>query len=141
MPGEAAAGGVEEARPEGHPGVAAAVEAWRARAAANPWLEDWPVLIDGVRVRRLAMGSDAAACRVELLDGDGHRLPVARGFDAGWAWLAAAGGRSVSIFGELGGTGPGDTLALRPLALLDAAGRHLAAARDGGATPLLRATG
>jgi hypothetical protein len=80
----------------GHASAAAALDAYAAALAANPWLEEFPLaLADVVPVRdgNLWLARDAA----------GDALPLHPRFDGGWSLLALAGGGPVGLFGEWDG--------------------------------------
>ena len=76
-------------------GVAAALDAWAAALAADPWLRSWPVVLTDV---------------VPVVDGDGWWLVDASGSlplrGAGeWELLAASGGHPVTVLVEVGPRG------------------------------------
>ncbi|HEY2795266.1 MAG TPA: SWIM zinc finger family protein [Micromonosporaceae bacterium] len=71
--------------------VAQALTAYAAALAGDPWLDSWPVLIDGV----LVPGSPW-----HLVDGDGDALPVRTRAGEPWHIVAAAAGRSAGIAAE-----------------------------------------
>lgn len=89
-----------EGAPAGAVGVAAALAGWSAAVAAEPWCENVPMLLGGVRL------TDDR----HLVDADGDALPLSAGHDEPWWLLAASGGRPVTLAGEYG---PGG---FRPLA-------------------------
>ncbi|HET7460013.1 MAG TPA: SWIM zinc finger family protein [Longimicrobium sp.] len=89
----------------GHPSVDAALAAYAAALAVQPWVEPFPLaLASAVPVR----DGEGWAMR----DEDGDVLPLARGFGRGWELAAVAGGRPVALFGEWDGD------RLRPLGAL-----------------------
>lgn len=82
-------------RPEGFT-VAGARAAWRDALTADPWLEQWPVILAG----RLTAAPDAG---FGLQDAAGDRLAL-RG-DACWRAAAVAGGDECLVLGELATSG------------------------------------
>ena len=87
-------------------GAQAALSAVSQAVAANPWLEEWPVVLSAA----VPDGRDGGAWSVETADG---ALPLGGGEDARWRLLAVSGGRPVSLFGLWNGD------ALLPLAAGD----------------------
>ncbi len=88
----AAAGDTE---PAGQ-GIAAAVAAYAAARAANPWLTLFPMLLAEVIVEPAPGGW-------RLRDGHGRLLPLPASFGHGWQLLALAGDRPLTLFGEWDG--------------------------------------
>ncbi|WP_037497764.1 SWIM zinc finger family protein [Solirubrobacter soli] len=92
-------------------GVGGAGDALRAAAAAiaaNPWLEEWPVVLRSA----VPDGRDGGAWTVRAPDG---ALPLGGSPGARWRLLAVSGGRPVSLFGLWDGA------TLTPLAAGDGA--------------------
>jgi hypothetical protein len=100
--------------------VASALDAWGAALAANPWLEEYPVLLQGVRP--LHSGGEW-----RVRDAEGSLLPLPRGFERGWQLLALSGGGPLPLFGEWNGQ------CLTPLAVWSAGGFYPLASSGGGA--------
>jgi hypothetical protein len=69
-----------------------ALRGWAAALAGDPWLRDWPVLVEAVPVRDVAGWW--------LVDADGS-LPLAAAEDDGWALLAASGGYPLPMLAEI----------------------------------------
>jgi hypothetical protein len=79
----------------GYETIFAAVAAYAAAMARNPWIEQFPILLTNVTpVRR----NDVWA----LNGGDEHVLPIHSSVDA-WAILAISGGHPLALFGEWDG--------------------------------------
>ncbi|MEO8286036.1 MAG: SWIM zinc finger family protein [Chloroflexota bacterium] len=76
--------------------IAAAIEAYAAALALNPWLNRFPVLLGDV----VPMHEGE---RWWVRDGDGHALPLTPRFAGGWQFLAVSGGHPVTLFGEWNG--------------------------------------
>jgi hypothetical protein len=72
--------------------VAAALSGYAVALAGDPWLERWPVLLDGV-VPTLGGG------RWHVVDAAGAGLPLRRDADP-WPLVAAAGGGPLALAGE-----------------------------------------
>ncbi|MGW0180628.1 DUF5691 domain-containing protein [Nocardia sp. NPDC003345] len=75
--------------------VAAALDAFAAAAAADPWLESWPVLLRDVIPTRAGAG-------LLLAEPGGSALPLSSA-DERWQLLALSGGRPVTVFGTWNG--------------------------------------
>ncbi|MCX0271385.1 SWIM zinc finger family protein [Nocardia zapadnayensis] len=88
---EAAATPAEPAETAGSGTVAAALTDFATAAAADPWLESWPVLLRGVTPVR--QGEDWL-----IGESDGTALPLAEPAQP-WRLLALSGGRPVTVFG------------------------------------------
>jgi hypothetical protein len=81
--------------------VDAAMREYAAALAADPWLERWPMVLDGV--------VPVEAGRSWSLVDETGGLPVDPAVGAPWRLVAAAGGRPLTVAGEWSATG------LRPL--------------------------
>jgi hypothetical protein len=79
-----------------YPDSEAMLKAYADALAANPWLEQFPVLIDQV-VPVYESG------RGYLLDSGRNVLPIAREFGSIWKLLALSGGTPMQLFGEWDG--------------------------------------
>jgi len=79
------------ARPDGAGGVAALLNDWAAALAQDPWLTEWPALLDGTPV--------VAEHRWHLADSAGEALPLL-GEECLWPLLAVSGGHPVTVAGE-----------------------------------------
>ena len=84
------------APPCGYGSVTAALEAYTAALAELPWLEEFPLPLEGV----VPLNLDGQWL---LRDEAGHVLPIAPDFTRGWHLLALSGGHPVTIFGEWDG--------------------------------------
>jgi hypothetical protein len=85
--------------PAGLPGCSSLVEATAGYAAALarfPWLERYPLALNGVRP--LYENGEWSVC-----DSAGRCAPLTRGFLHGWTLLALSGGRPLGLFGEWNG--------------------------------------
>ncbi|MFL5542776.1 MAG: SWIM zinc finger family protein, partial [Longimicrobiaceae bacterium] len=80
----------------GYPSAAAAVAAYAAALAAQPWLEAFPFPLAAVTPVR---GGEGWAVR----DAEGVVLPLAGRFARPWELLALSGGRPLALFGEWDG--------------------------------------
>lgn len=98
--------------------IAAAVEAYAAALAADPWLELFPLPLQAVVPIRVG---DGWAVR----DAEAHLLPLSPRFEWAWELLAMSGGHPLILFGEW----DGDTLL------------PLSACAEGRFCPLARAPG
>jgi len=92
----------------GSGGADAALRTVAAAVAANPWLEEWPVVL----AEAIPDGRDGGPWRAFTVDG---ALPLGGSEAARWRLLAVSGGRPVSLFGLWNGE------ALKPLAAGDGA--------------------
>ncbi len=83
---------------DGFPGrdIATAVADYAAARAANPWLRLWPMLLSGVFV-------EPAPAGWRLRDRSGRLLPLPPRYGHGWALLALAGDRPLTLCGEYDG--------------------------------------
>jgi hypothetical protein len=88
--------------------IAAALDAYAAALAHNPWLEHFPMLLQTVIPVRQAESKTALWAALDAT-GAVQALPFAPRFEAGWQLLALSGGRPLSLFGEWDGN------ALHPL--------------------------
>lgn len=77
--------------------IDAAIEAYAAAIALNPWLERFAMLLKDVIPQRVGE-------KWRVRDIDGKTLPMSPGFGVGWQMLALSGGAPVTIFGEWNGT-------------------------------------
>ncbi|HWQ35078.1 MAG TPA: SWIM zinc finger family protein [Blastocatellia bacterium] len=77
--------------------LAAAVEAYAAALARNPWLERFPFVLQSVVPLRDEAG------RWLVRDEQNHALPIHPGFERGWELLALGGGRAIDLAGEWDG--------------------------------------
>jgi len=82
-----------EGPPRGYPSLDAAAGAFSAALARNPWLEQFPMLLDAVVPVRRAGGW-------ALLDEERCAVPLSA---AGWRLLALSGGHPIALFGEWDG--------------------------------------
>ncbi|MFL5384566.1 MAG: SWIM zinc finger family protein [Longimicrobiaceae bacterium] len=98
----------------GHATADAALAAYAAALAVQPWLEAFPLALSSAVPVRDGQGW-------AMRDGEGGVLPLATGFGRGWELLALSGGRPVALFGEWDGD------RLRPLGTL-AGGRFVSLA-------------
>jgi SWIM zinc finger len=80
----------------GHATLAEATAAYARALAANPWLEEFPLAVRGVR----PMPADG--CWIAR-DAEDRALPLAPRFASGWTLLALSGGDPVDLFGEWDG--------------------------------------
>ena len=87
-------------------GVAEALRSVATALAANPWLDEWPVVLRDA----IPDGRDGGDWIASTADG---ALPLGGPIDARWRLLAVSGGRPVSLFGLWNGA------ALTPLAAGD----------------------
>ncbi|HEX6499746.1 MAG TPA: SWIM zinc finger family protein [Micromonosporaceae bacterium] len=78
--------------PAGGDSVSEALDGYSAALAVDPWLERWPMLLDGV--------CPVHAGRWHLVDGKGDGLPVRGDGPQPWRLVAAAGGRPVTVAAE-----------------------------------------
>ncbi|MFJ4696759.1 MULTISPECIES: SWIM zinc finger family protein [unclassified Streptomyces] len=88
-------------RPRGLP-LAEAAERYGALLAEDPWLDSWPVTLDGVIPVRGPDGWQLAE------PSTGTALPLPRSFTSTsglWRLLATSGGRPLRVFGECGHRG------------------------------------
>ena len=95
--------------------IAAAVAAFAAGRAANPWLRLFPLLLGDVFVEPAPSGW-------RLRDRGGRLLPLPPRFGHGWQLLALAGEQPLTLFGEYDGA------MLTPLSVLHNAHWHNLAA-------------
>lgn len=72
------------------------VEAYSAALAKNPWLPEFPFLLDGVIPTR--HGKDWV-----LLEDSGLAIPLSETFDHQWALMALSGGYPIQVGGEWNG--------------------------------------
>ena len=87
-------------------GVGEALRSVATALAANPWLDEWPVVLRDA----IPDGRDGGDWIASTADG---ALPLGGPIDARWRLLAVSGGRPVSLFGLWNGT------SLTPLAAGD----------------------
>ena len=78
-------------------GVAEALRSVATALAANPWLDEWPVVLRDA----IPDGRDGGDWIASTADG---ALPLGGPIDARWRLLAVSGGRPVSLFGLWNGT-------------------------------------
>lgn len=90
--------------------VGAARDAWAAAIAADPWLDLWPVAVNG----RVGVRPDSRTPRFALVDGEGVGLQVTGPEALLWQAAAISGGAPATWFGEMRPDG------FNPLALVDA---------------------
>lgn len=89
-------------RPRGHQGMDSFMQEWARQLAANPWLDEYPVLLEEVR---------PGAAADHLVDGQGLCVPLHPGYTGYWRLAAVSGGEPLAVFGEWNG------YVLRPLTL------------------------
>jgi hypothetical protein len=91
-------GPVEEMPGEmpGPGGIVEATQGYAAALACYPWLERFPLLLNGAT-------PFAQAGEWLVADGQGRWLPLSRSFLHPWTLLAMSGGRPLGIFGEWNG--------------------------------------
>jgi hypothetical protein len=85
--------------PAALPGCTSLVEAtagYSAALARFPWLERYPLALNGMRP--LHENGEWSIC-----DSAGRCLPLARTFRSGWTLLALSGGNPIGLFGEWNG--------------------------------------
>lgn len=80
----------------GYADIKQTLQGYAQALARNPWLEEFPLLLDGATLLRHQDGW-------LLRDGPGAALPITPGFERGWEMLAVSGGHPVSLFGEWNG--------------------------------------
>jgi SWIM zinc finger len=80
----------------GYKSIAEANGAYAAALTANPWIEQFPLRLEGV----LPMCRES---RWILRDGEGRGIGLSPGFSRGWELLALSGGQPMAIFGEWNG--------------------------------------
>ncbi|MFJ6576439.1 SWIM zinc finger family protein [Streptomyces sp. NPDC091368] len=89
------------APPPGGP-VGSALDAYGRALTEDPWLESWPVTLDGVVPARAEYGW-------QLADADGREAlpltPAAQSRPGLWRLVALSGGAPVTVFGECGHRG------------------------------------
>ncbi|MFK0226054.1 SWIM zinc finger family protein [Streptomyces sp. NPDC090303] len=89
------------APPPGGP-VGSALDAYGRALTEDPWLESWPVTLDGVVPARAEYGW-------QLADADGREAlpltPAAQSRPGLWRLVALSGGTPVTVFGECGHRG------------------------------------
>ncbi len=79
--------------PVGYGSVGASLTAWSRAIGQNPWLEEFPMLLEGIVPRH--MENDWL-----ITDATGESLPLSQ---EDWRLLALSGGQPVSLFGEWDG--------------------------------------
>lgn len=89
-------GSAPEAPPTGYPSVHAAVESYAGALTAQPWLEEFPVVLE-----RLVPIRDGDGWLVR--DKAGTTWPLTPAFARGWHLLAVSGGHPVTLAGEWNG--------------------------------------
>ncbi len=73
-----------------------ALEAYGHALAVNPWVDEFPTALAGVKpVRNGAFWS--------LIDGENNSIPIAPKFPFAWELLAISGGVEIELFGEWNG--------------------------------------
>ncbi len=82
MPGEAA--------------ILTALSTYTNALTCNPWIEQFPLTLQGIIPQR---DNDGWALR----DSAGYLLPIAPRFEQGWQLLALSGGHPINVFGEWNG--------------------------------------
>jgi hypothetical protein len=90
-------GGLTGETPAGYPSIALAVEGYAAALSAQPWLEEFPVILERLFLLRHGDGWIAR-------DEAGGAWPVMPSFARGWHLLAVSGGHPVTLAGEWNGT-------------------------------------
>jgi hypothetical protein len=98
--------------------IPASITAYSAAFARNPWLSEYPMLLEGVTPLRHSSGWWLHAT-------DGVALPLAPNFQQKWSLLALSGGAPIRVFGEWDGTNfyPLATLAAERLVDFNLIGR------------------
>jgi hypothetical protein len=89
----------------GYTTVAALLANYRRALGVQPWLLQYPVLLEGCRPLRVKGA-------MQLVDTDGSALPLVPDYQEKYRLLAVSGGHPVSVFGEF------DGYLFRPLSLL-----------------------
>ncbi len=84
---------------DGYANFEAAMVAYSQALAKNPWIEQFPVLIQNAIALR-----DQERDRWFLADQLGHQWLISPRFQQGWELLATGGGHPLQIFGEWNGT-------------------------------------
>jgi SWIM zinc finger len=82
---------VTSAQPENPGGIAGLLDDWAAALEQDPWLAQWPALLEGTPV--------AAGERWHLVDPSGAAVPLL-GPETLWQLLAVSGGHPVTVAGE-----------------------------------------
>jgi hypothetical protein len=70
-----------------------ALDAFATAVAANPWLEQWLLVVESVRPHRTATAW-------QLIDVENKILPIADTFRYPWDLLAVSGGHPITVVGE-----------------------------------------
>jgi SWIM zinc finger len=81
----------------GYVSIADAVAAYAEALSRNPWLEQFPVVLDQVTPARNGGGWI-------VQDAGGHALPIAPGFEQSWHLIALSGGYPMTLAGEWNGS-------------------------------------
>jgi len=89
----------------GTPHLQTALQTYATALARNPWLSQYPFVLQDVTVER------QTATRWIVRDGTGHTLPLVAGFPYGWSLLALSRHQAFGLCGEWDGE------ALRPLGI------------------------
>jgi SWIM zinc finger len=84
----------------GYAKIADAHKVFAGAAAANPWLEKFPMTL--LKVMPLRRGNDRGEMWL-VRDADGRAVQLAPHFEFGWTMLALSGGREIDVFGEWDG--------------------------------------
>lgn len=80
----------------GHTSLSAAITAYSAALAANPWIDRFPMALEGV--------IPYSAGEVwEIRDTEGRSIRLSPGFTLNWQLLSLSGGKPIAIFGEWNG--------------------------------------
>jgi hypothetical protein len=82
--------------PPAHPDLARATADFAGALAQNPWLEQFPLLLDGV----VPVPREGGWL---LKDSESRCLAITPAFGGGWRLLAVSGGHPVTVFGEWDG--------------------------------------
>ncbi len=80
----------------GYSGIKEMMSVYAQALSCHPWLEQFPVLINGV-IPFQEQG------KWLIRDAENHQLPLMPSFGQGWQLLAISGGHSVDLFGEWNG--------------------------------------
>jgi len=102
LPKSKAAAATSRPRPRGHEGLESFLRHWAEQLAANPWLDEYPALLEAVR---------PGAQPDHLVDSQGLAVPLHSSYGGFWRLAAVSGGEPVTVFGEWNGH------VLRPLTL------------------------
>jgi hypothetical protein len=81
--------------------IEAALTAYADVLGRTPWIERWPMTLQGVRMQ--VRGQDSGAARWSVVDAADAELPLSPQLAHGWHLAAVSGGAPIDIFGEWDG--------------------------------------